>query len=365
MSFIDGLLTSLPQLKSYRSRRASSYDQSGGNNDWIAIKQGERATLADISGAGIVKHIWCTIHSDDRNYPRGLVLRAWWDGEAEPSIEVPIGDFFGVGHAKVSHFQSLPLNMVTGGHVLPMNFAAMNCFFPMPFRKGARFEIENQSAGNVNSFYYYIDYEEHDSLPDDLAYFHAQWRRENPTKGYETWHMTAHEQLAEQKNVTGDKNYVIFEAEGRGHYVGCVLSIKNVMYNDVVHTWFGEGDDMIFVDGEKWPPKLHGTGTEDYMCAAWGFPSGKYDGLFHGISLAGNPEDMSGSWSAYRFHLESPVAFTKSIRVTIEHGHDNNRFDDWSSVGYWYQTEPHVKFPELLPAEKRLPRPKMGWEKCD
>jgi hypothetical protein len=357
------VIEDLSRLKGYRSRRQSSYDRTGGNTDFISIKAGERAVLADIAGCGIIKHIWFTIHALDRHYPRSLILRAWWDKEAEPSIEVPVGDFFGVGHARVAPFQSLPLNMVTGGEALEQNRAAMNCFFPMPFQKGARIEIENQSGQEVPSFYYYIDYEEHDALPPDQLYFHAQWKRENPTKGYETWHMEPHEMFAEQKNTTGDENYVILEAEGRGHYAGCVVSIKNVMYNDNVHTWFGEGDDMIFVDGEEWPPALHGTGTEDYFCAAWGFPSGQYSGLFHGISLAGNPVDSSGEWSIYRFHLESPVTFQKSIRVTIEHGHDNNRFDDWSSVGYWYQDEPHKPFPQLPPVDKRLPRWKRHYEK--
>lgn len=355
-------LNSLPDAKNYESRRESSYDRSGGNEDYLRIKPGARAMLAEIKGPGIIKHIWFTINAGDPHYLRSLVLRVWWDGEKQPSIEVPVGDFFGVGHARVSNFHSLPLNMVTGGENLEQNRAAMNCFFPMPFRKSARIEIENQSDKDVGSFYYYIDYEKHKSLPDDLLYFHAQWRRENPTKGYDTWHMEPHEMFVEAKNKTGAENYVIFEAEGRGHYVGCVVSVHNVMRNDNVHSWFGEGDDMIFVDGEKWPPKLHGTGTEDYFCAAWGFPSGKYDGLFHGISLAGDTRDWSGKWSVYRFHLESPVTFRKSIRVTIEHGHDNNRFDDWSSVGYWYQTEPHAKFPALPAVEKRLPRWKRHYE---
>ncbi|MBX7247275.1 MAG: DUF2961 domain-containing protein [Candidatus Sumerlaeaceae bacterium] len=359
----NDILMSLPAARAYRSRRESSYDRSGGNNDFIKIPAGARATLADIKGAGIVKHIWFTIYSPDELYPSKLVLRAWWDGEDSPSIECPVGDFFGVGHGKTSNFMSLPLNMVNGGEIAKQNRAAMNCFFPMPFRKGARFEIENQTDQEVISFYYYIDYEEHDSLPDDTLYFHAQWHRENPTKGYEIFTIEPHQHHNEKLNVTGNENYVLLDAEGRGHYVGCVVNIKNVNYNDNTHTWFGEGDDMIFVDDEKWPPALHGTGTEDYFCAAWGFPSGKYDGPFHGISLAGDTTDWSGCWSLYRFHLESPVTFQKSIRVTIEHGHDNNRFDDWSSVAYWYQGEPHKVFPALLPVEKRLPRWKRHWEK--
>lgn len=351
------MLFSLPQLRNYRSRRASSYDRTGGNHDWVVLQPGEKITLAEMQGCGIVKHIWCTTHTKDGNYPRTLVLRAFWDGEAAPSIEAPLGDFFGVGHAKVSPFQSLLLNQVTGGVTLQGNRAAMNCFIPMPFRKGARIELENQGLQLINSFYYYIDYEEHDSLPDDVAYLHAQYRQEKPTRGYDTYSMSADEQFVEKKNITGEDNYLVFEAQGRGHYLGTVLSIRNVMFHDGVHSWFGEGDDMIFVDGEKWPPALHGTGTEDYVCAAWGFPSGKYDGLYHGISLGGNTTDWSGEWTVYRFHVESPVSFQKSIRVTIEHGHNNNRYDDWSSVGYWYQAEPHASFAGLPDVQQRVPRP--------
>lgn len=350
------LLEPLLSLKSYQSKRISSYDRTGANRDFITIEPGQTATIADIAGPGCIKHLWVTIHSKDPLYPRTTVLRAFWDHEKKPSVECPIGDFFGVGHARVNHFQSLPLNMVTGGRALDNNKAAMNCFFPMPFKKHARLEVTNESSEPLASFYYYVDYEQHPSLPDELAYFHACWNRENPTQGYYSFDLTPQQLNEDKKNLTGKDNYVLLEAEGKGHYVGCVVSIQNVMMWNAIHTWFGEGDDMIFIDGEPFPPSLHGTGTEDYFCAAWGFPSGQYSGLFHGVSLAGNTQDWSGKWTVYRFHLESPITFRKSIRVTIEHGHDNNRADDWSSVAYWYQTEPHKPF-VLLPVSKRLPRP--------
>ncbi len=363
MSNLTGLLSHLAGARDYRNRRCSSFDRTGANRDWVPIPAGQRHTLADIRGAGVVTHLWITVHTEDENWPRAMVLRAWWDGEENPSVEAPIGDFFGVGHGKVANYMSLPMNMVTGEEALEKNHAAMNCFFPMPFRKGARIEVENQSARDILSFYYYVDYEEHDALPEDLLYFHAQWNRENPTTGIETWHLD-HEGLFHNTcNTTGDGNYLVADAEGRGHYVGCTVHVRNVQYNNSIHTWFGEGDDMIFVDGEKWPPALHGTGTEDYFCAAWGFPSGKYNGPFHGISLAGDTRDWSGNWSVYRWHLESPVTFREKIRVTIEHGHANTRFDDWSSVGYWYQTEPHKVFVPFPPLEARLPRWMRHWEK--
>lgn len=363
MPIPDELLAGLAQPRSYKSRRVSSYDRSGANRDAVPVPAGQRVCVADIAGAGIIKHIWFTVGTSDPLYTRKTILRMWWDGEDSPSVETPLGDFFGVGHGKVAHFMSAPLNMVTGPNALKTNAAAMNCFFPMPFASGARIEVENQSDADIPNFYFYIDYEEHEALPDGLLRFHAQWHREHPTKGYETWHLTPEELFFETRNTTGDDNYVILDAKGRGHYAGCCVSIKQAQFNDTGSTWFGEGDDMIFVDGEKWPPAIHGTGTEDYFCAAWGFPSGKYDGPFHGISLAGNPDDYTGWWTMYRFHIESPITFRESIHVTIEHGHDNSRFDDWSSVAYWYQDEPHAPFPAMAPVEARLPRRLQHWEK--
>ncbi len=351
--FLEGLSF----YRSYRSRRFSSWDRTGANRDFITIEPGETVEVAKMDGAGCIKHIWVTVACEDKNYPRTTVLRIFWDDEENPSVEVPLGDFFGVGHAKVSRFHSLPLNMVTGGEHENHNLAAMNCFFPMPYRTGARITITNESEKPISSFYYYIDYEEHPYTSKELAYFHAQWRRENPTKGYYTFDITPEELSVKKCNLTGEDNYVILDAKGHGHYVGCVVSIDNVMGRNCCHTWFGEGDDMIFIDGEPFPPSLHGTGTEDYFCAAWGFPSGKYDGFFHGISLAGDTKNWMGKWTAYRFHLESPIVFEKSIKVTIEHGHANNRADDWSSVAYWYQSEPHKPFPPFPPVEARLPRP--------
>ena len=353
-----GTLRALVYPRASRRRRVSSYDRAGGNLDFVQVKKGGRAVLADIKASGCIDHVWMTVNCSDRLYPRKILLRIWWDDEQEPSVEVPLGDFFGVGHGKVAHYMSLPLNMVTGNGPARDNRAAMNGFFPMPFSSRARIEIENQCNTDIASFYYYVDYEEWDDIGDTLR-FHAQWRRENPTRSM----------LEERKGLTVDKffsipnkdgkeNYVILDAHGRGHYVGCNLSIDHI---DPLPTfgWFGEGDDMIFVDGEKWPPSLHGTGTEDYFCAAWGYPSGKYDGPYQGVSLAGpteGPTAYSGKWTMYRFHIEDPVTFERSVRVTIEHGHANCHSSDYSSTAYWYQTEPHKKFPKMPPVQKRLPR---------
>lgn len=160
----------------------------------------------------------------------------------------------------------------------------------------------------------------------------------------------------EELNTSGDENYLILYAEGVGHYVGCVLNVDNFNAFRQKYTWFGEGDDMIFVDGEKWPPSIHGTGTEDYFLSAWGFPCGEYSEPYHGVSLAGDTAEWSGKWSVYRFHIEDPIGFTKSIRVNIEHGHANDQGNDYSSIAYWYRAEPHKRFPHLPKTLDRRPR---------
>jgi len=330
-------LSDLPRLKDCRRRRASSWDRTGGNADYLRISRGATAVLADIKGAGCVTHIWVTIACEDKHYLRKILLRMYWDGEANPSVEVPIGDFFGMGHAICKHFVSLPLTMS------PSRGRGFNCYFPMPFAKGARIEVENQCETEVRAFYYYVDYEEYEELEEGLGRFHAAWHRENPCKG-----------VPDAKvNLTGEENYVILDAEGRGHYVGCVLSVHNL------HTgWYGEGDDMIFIDGEE-TPSLVGTGTEDYFCSSWGFGE-EHLAPYHGVSLMGSTQDWTGKWTVYRFHIPDPIQFQKFIKVTIEHGHANDRSEDYSSVAYWYQTEPHKKFRPMLSVEERLPREEMG-----
>jgi hypothetical protein len=279
----------------------------------------------------------------------------FWDGEKRPSVEVPIGDFFGVGHGVARHFVSLPLNMIAKPG--RGNQAGMNCYFPMPFNSSARIEVENQAGVEVEALYYYVDYEVYPEVRENTAYFHAQWRRENPCKKkvFPKKKGKAHADHSNEVNLDGKDNYVILDAKGRGHYVGCLLNVDNTEAFHQNYTWFGEGDDMIFVDGEAWPPSLHGTGTEDYFCSAWGFPCGEYAGPYHGVSLAGDVEEWSGKWSVYRFHIEDAIHFKKSIRVTIEHGHANDQGNDYSSVAYWYQMEPHKSFPRMPAASRRLP----------
>ena len=337
-------LRGLANARNSRSKRISSYDVNGGNADAKHIPPGETLTLAEIEGAGCINHIWFTIAHSDMMYARKMILRMYWDGEKTPSVESPVGDFFGVGHSKVNHYVATATNMITNVKTHP-NEAAMNCFFPMPFAKGAKITMTNESDLPTDCMYFYIDYEELDELGEDALRFHAQWNREKNTNG----HGASRE--CEFVNLDGKDNYVLFEAEGRGHYVGCNVSIHSLNPG-----WPGEGDDMIFIDGEVWLPSLHGTGTEDYFCAAWGFPSGEYAGPYHGISYIDDPVHATGKVTVYRHHIEDPVVFSKSIKVTIEHRHANAGCDDWSSVGYWYQAEPHKPFSKILPVEERLPR---------
>ncbi|MBI3962968.1 MAG: DUF2961 domain-containing protein [Deinococcus sp.] len=343
-----GPLADLARLRHCRRKRLSSYDRTGGNLDRITIAPGETAVLGEIVGAGCITHIWFTTDSKEQYHLRKAVLRMYWDGEKRPSVEVPLGDFFGLGHAETKNFVSLPLVMA------PRDGKALNCFFPMPFSQSARIEVQSELAEHELILYYYIDYEEYDELEENLGRFHAQWRRVNPTKGVDVNSMTPYEFAFSGKNLTGKDNYVILEARGHGHYVGCTLYIHNLLR---IHdtNWYGEGDDMIFIDGEQWPPSLHGTGTEDYFCTAWS-PLEEFCSPFFGIPMAGG-KNWSGKISLYRFHIADPITFHQSIRVTIEHGHDNHRSDDIASVAYWYQAEPHQPFPRLPPVARRLPRP--------
>lgn len=346
-------LRDLARLRSTRRRRESSWDRTGGNADFVTVRPGQTITLADIRGAGSISHIWMTVadmeggrpESLDNDYLRKLVLRVYWDGAEFPSVLVPLGDFFGVGHGRTVNFASAPLQMS------PQDGKAFNCFFHMPFASGARFELTSECVESEMRFYFYIDYETFESLEDGLGRFHASWSREAPTGGIDEREMTNAEFEFGGDNLTGAGNYVILDTQGRGHYVGCVLSITNLRHTQAWN-WYGEGDDMIFVDGEPFPPSLHGTGTEDYFNTAW-CPSEAYSAPYHGITLPGGP-NWSGQISAYRFHIEDPVTFTTSIRVTIEHGHNNHRSDDLSSVAYWYQEEP-IRSLTLPPASERVP----------
>ncbi len=327
-----GGMQDLTQLQPGRTMRSSTSDPNwhNGNADARHIPPGETLVLADLEGPGVIRHLWNTIAAEERGYSRLLVLRMYWDGEEHPSVEVPIGDFFGIGHGVDQPYASLPVKVSSEGR-------ARNCYWPMPFRKSARITVTNEGRKMVHAFYSYVDWQKLPRFPKDSVYFHAMYRQEYPT-------------------VMG-QNYRIADIAGRGHYVGTVLSIEQLTPG-----WYGEGDDFFFIDGEE-EPSLRGTGTEDYFCDAWGFR--QQDGPFYGIPLFEGLETMNRT-SAYRWHIPDPVVFEKSLRVEIEHkgaGFNDagevisgfaERSDNFSSVAYWYQTEPHKPFPALPAPYDRL-----------
>jgi len=337
------LLSGLPAARDYVQKRSSSYDRSGGNADSRVIAPGQTLTLVDDTGPGIITHVWFTIASPETYHLKKLVLRAYWDGEKTPSVETPVGDFFGLGLGDYVLYQSLPLQ------VAPDN--ALNSFFPMPFQKSARLTVTNEGSRAVDAFYFNIDYRAYKhALPADMLYFHAQYRQATPAKGWTNeWQSNGDPSVDGKKNLDGTDNYVWLDAKGRGHFVGVTMSVLENQDD-----WWGEGDDMFFIDGEK-TPSINGTGSEDYFLGAWDFGGHAFSYGLYGAPVVGAERAGRGS-SVYRFHLDSPIPFTKSIKATIEHGHANHRSDNYFSVAYWYQTEPHAPFPPLPPVADRLPK---------
>lgn len=327
-----GWLSSLTKSHDYVQKRISSYDRTGGNADYRPMAAGETLALMDEAGPGEISHVWITIASDEQYHLKKMVLRMYWDGEATPSVEAPVGDFFGLGLGDYFLYQSIPLSV--GGD------KALNCFFPMPFQKHARITLTNEGREPVGALYWNIDMRAYAApLPAGTLYFHAQYRQAAPNGAIPN----------AKVNLDGKDNYVWMEAAGRGHFAGVTMSVL-----ENADGWWGEGDDMFFVDGEKLP-SINGTGSEDYFLGAWDFGGKQFSyGLF-GAPVVG-AERQGARWSVYRFHLDSPIPFTKSLRATIEHGAANDRSDNFYSVAYWYQTEPHAAFPALPTVEDRLPR---------
>ena len=331
------------RLRNYKTRRSSSWDRTGGNRDATPVEPGQSTTLLDITGAGVVTHIWFTISSSDPMHLKNLVLRAWWDGESTPSVETPIGDFFGLGLGEYFVYQSALLA------VAPIN--ALNAYFQLPFSTSARITVTNEGKVRTNSLYYAIDYVTLPTLPADVARFHAQYRQAAPCRGWTNdWTNNGSPGINDRKNLDGQDNYVFMEAKGKGHFVGVTQA---VLQNQT--GWFGEGDDMIFIDGDKLPT-INGTGSEDYYNGAWDFGLQSFGYQHNGAPYMVDPERIGGRYCLYRWHTESPITFDESIKVTIEHGHANHRSDDFYSVAYWYQTEPHSAFPALPAAEDRIPK---------
>ncbi|SDM17606.1 Protein of unknown function [Catalinimonas alkaloidigena] len=343
--------------KGIRSKRISSFDTTGNNNDRIEhIRPGEKRTLFQVQGAGMINHIWITIAPPPEVLNRDdLVLRMYWDGNPSPSVESPLGSFFGQGWNESYPLYSQPLTAT------PLQGRALTSYFVMPFAKGARIELENQSDRDVDAFYYYVDYLEMDKLPASTGRFHAWYNQQltqtDAQEGENEWGVLG----PQRENPRGERNYLFADIRGKGQFVGV---------NYYIHTptpiWYGEGDDMIFIDGSarngSTRPTLNGTGTEDYFNTSWS-PKTSFQTPYFGYPRvntqdAGFAAGWGGRTHMYRFHIVDPLYFEQSLKFTIEHGHNNVLVMDLRSVAYWYLSEA-TAVPAIPPKAERAFRPEI------
>jgi len=363
MNGISGVgfgLGTIPLLSEFESRSICAENPDGARGGGAKVKRdtphgrgwkgrpdlnlepGQKVTLADINGPGFITHMWFTMpqttqqwldeHKTNklfRTVYRDIVLRIFWDGQDTPSVEAPIGDFFCCGHAEGARVVSLPINVNPA--------YGFNSYWPMPFAKRCRVEIENQVDAKVGGFFYQISYAL-GPVPQNAACFHAQWRRENPTEyGVE---------------------YAIVEGiKGRGHYVGTYLA-----WTQFSEGWWGEGEVKFFIDGDGEHPTICGTGTEDYIGGAWGFGDETFTAPFLGYHFCKREPGKAAKHGMYRWHIMDPIRFTKDLKVTVQplgwctHSGLTPLRDDVASVAYWYQTLPTAPFPKLPEKEARWPR---------
>ena len=338
----DDLLEGLAKPQDGRSMRATSSFRQGAdgkydpkapplgnleeksNYDNFNVAPGATHVLMDVSGPGVITHMWLTFLGPERqDWARNgsanhqeMLLRIYWDGSKRPGVEAPLGDFFANCFGRRDEVVSLPVIVDHGN--------AYNCFWRMPFRKSARVEIVNQSDKPISLLYYNIDWIKKDRLAKGTPYFYAQYRQEYP--------------------VEHGKDYVLLDTKGKGQYVGTVLAVRTRS-----PAWFGEGDEKIYIDGEE-KPSIWGTGTEDYFLSAWGLKKTLMP--YFGVPYFDQWGIVGGHTSAYRWHINDPIVFQKGIKVTFEHfgwiapdenpKHQstswNEREDDYSSVAFWYQT---------------------------
>lgn len=315
----------------YRSARISSAAADGSNRDMVRVPPNSPHEVARIAGAGRIVHMWFTIASPEPDYLFTTRLKIYWDGAVSPAVDSPFGEFHLLGHKKVrqvnSAFVTVEARPELNHNLQNGNVGGFNSYFPMPYAKGARIVIENGSAHPIQALYYQVDYQQWNSPPSPLR-FHAVHRATapEPFPGNQTGSRDA-------KNHDGSANHLLLDVKGRGHFAGVALSV------DGAGAGWWEGDEMFWIDGEA-KPSIAGTGTEDYFGGAWGFRR-EYNMPHHGVSflekIAGRPDWQAGLYTVYRFHEKDPVTFTKSLRVSMERGHNNHRRDSaYSSVAYFY-----------------------------
>jgi hypothetical protein len=321
----------LDQPQPFRARRVSSFRENGANMDAKTVPPSESFTVMDVRGAGRIVHTWITLAIDDPSYLDNVWIRMYWDGSAEPAVEAPFGDFHALGHGRVAPVNSSLVTVVArpelNFNLSNPNVAGFNTYFAMPYARGAKIVIENRSAQPLRSLYYQVDYQEWPRPPSPLR-FHARYSEAAPEPA------RPGDARFDSVNADGAANHLVLEAAGRGHFLGMVVSV------DALRAGWWEGDDMFWIDGEA-APSLHGTGTEDYFGGAWGFRKA-YTYPDHGLSylekLAYRDAWQAGRYTMYRWHTRDPIPFTKSIKVSLERGHNNSARDSrYWSVAYWYQ----------------------------
>jgi len=312
-------------------RSTSNNPDPDSNDDSVRPIAGETVVIADLQGPGVVTHIWLTVAANEYGWPRLLRLRAYYDDHPIPSVDAPVGDFFGVGHGFERSINSVMVRNSSSGR-------SRNSYWQMPFQKRMRITITNEGRRRVSNLYYHVDWKKLPALPADTLYFHARYRQALPT--------------------AAGKPYEIFSAAGEGHYVGTVL---NIVQNEA--GWFGEGDEKFYVDGAK-TPAIEGTGTEDYFNDAWSFRTA--DALYTGVPIA-EGTGVGARLGAYRWHVIDPVPFRTSLRFDIEHagwtykpdGAVRSAFEEradlFSSVAFWYQRGVAADQPEVPYGSRRLP----------
>jgi hypothetical protein len=367
---MESLCTIPPEVESHWASAENPRGQKGvggqanagrkGSSNY-PLKAGQRLTLAEVTGrSGTVRRIWVTISERDPAMLRGIRLDMYWDGSAQPAVSAPIGDFFCHGLGAMSTFENALFASPEG--------RSFNCYIPMPFRTGMKIEVTNESGRDLAMFFYDVDYTLGETHGPDTLYFHAHWRRENPT--------------------TMQRDYEFLpKVVGRGRYLGVnfgVLADTGTYFK----SWWGEGEVKAYIDGDERWPTLCGTGTEDYIGTGWG--QGKYAGLYQGCPVA---DKDTYHYCFYRLHVPDPIYFRKDIRVTIQQigcwdpevkkvmhtsGHEYyaagegrrkldlspegksadyglfERQDDWSSCAYFFLDRPSNELPLLAPVAKRV-----------
>jgi hypothetical protein len=321
----------------------------------IAIKAGASAVLAEAQNtSGVVRRMWMTIPDRSPQMLRGLRIDIYWDGASRPAVSAPLGDFFGVGLGRMATFESALFSNPEG--------RSFNSVVPMPFKTGMRIVMTNESGRDLPELFYDVNYTLGDKHPANMLYFHAHWRRENPTvlqRDYE----------------------ILPRVEGQGRYLGTNIGVI-VDQNTYFNTWWGEGEVKIYLDGDTQFPTIAGTGTEDYIGTAWG--QGQYANLYQGSPVA---DERAMRWCFYRYHVLDPIYFRRDVRVTMQQigyvaDHSRGGFvrtgrriyragpglvekdlkedgkferqDDWSSCAYFYLNRPENNLPALESAEKRM-----------